>query len=166
MGEEEWRDVVGFEEYYAVSSFGRVFSKRTKIYLRSGSDSLNGYQQLILSVKGVHKNKYIHILEAEAFLGPGNGRDVNHIDGVKSNNHLWNLEWTTRSENILHAFRMGLKRGTGGVPKQRIQLVETGEIFESQHAAARAIDGSQGGVGMVVRGEISSYRGYHFERVE
>ena len=66
----------------------------------------------------LYKNKKnhtftIHRLVAQAFLpNPENKEQVNHIDGNKLNNHLSNLEWTTKSENMLHAYQKNLSKVT------------------------------------------------------
>lgn len=111
---EEWQDIKGFEGLYQVSNFGRVKSlkynktEREKIL----SLSSNGYGYLNC---GLHKNKKtklvrVHRLVAEAFIpNINNYREVNHIDGDKTNNRVDNLEWCTRSENMKHAYDNKLK---------------------------------------------------------
>ena len=65
----------------------------------------NGYPVLNLYNNGLSKQEYIHRLVAKAFIpNPENKRTVNHIDGVKTNNCVSNLEWSTDSENISHAY--------------------------------------------------------------
>ena len=68
-----------------------------------------GYYLVTLCYKGKQKNKFIHRLLAEHFIdNPENKPVVNHIDGVKTNNNLSNLEWCTVKENSQHAVNLGL----------------------------------------------------------
>ena len=73
----------------------------------------NGYKYVTLYHKNLGKKLYIHRLMAELYLpNPENKRTVNHIDGIKHNNALSNLEWHTDSENIQHAYDNGLNHGS------------------------------------------------------
>lgn len=117
MDKEVWRWVVGYEGLYMVSNKGRVMSvpriKQTKNrrYGKSGMeiahhDNGNGYRILTLSRDGVHDQRSVHRLVAEAFIpNPSNLPEVNHKDGDKANNQVENLEWVTKSENMQHASR-------------------------------------------------------------
>lgn len=74
--------------------------------------SKEGYWRVELWNKGVGKKYLVHRLLAEAFIpNPEKKETVNHINGIKSDNRLENLEWATRSENQTHAYRNGLQRG-------------------------------------------------------
>jgi hypothetical protein len=102
--EEAWKDIEGFEGLYQISNTGRVKSLRKEIILKQ-HNTPNGYPYIILKVQGIQKNKMIHRLVALTFiLNPKNKPEVNHKDGNKQNNHVENLEWVTRQENIEHAF--------------------------------------------------------------
>ena len=109
---EEWRDVVNYEGLYQVSNFGRVKSfHRKKVRLLDLETDLNGYIRCGLYKNGKTRHAFVHVLVAQAFIqNPENKSDVNHINGIKADNRVENLEWTTRSENIRHAFDMGLRK--------------------------------------------------------
>lgn len=121
MMKEIWKDIDGYEGYYRISNLGRVKSlcrailrgkNPMKIKERILTPSLNtcGYFQVDLR-KGKEKRKQHrnHRLVADAFIQKIEGKDyVNHKDGCKTNNRLENLEWCTFSENIKHAYDIGL----------------------------------------------------------
>lgn len=108
--EEIWKDVKGYEGRYKVSNLGNVKSLigRKERVLRPLNQS-KGYYKVILYNKGNRENRCIHRLVAESFISnPENKIDVNHKDGNKHNNNVSNLEWNTRSENMKHAYRIGI----------------------------------------------------------
>lgn len=114
----EWKQSLSCPSFL-VSSDGSVKNKRTKRTLRP-FDNGHGYQYVSKFVGGKKrkKNYYVHRLVAEVFVpNPENKPCVNHIDGNKKNNCASNLEWCTTSENIRHAYRIGLRPYT---EKQRI----------------------------------------------
>lgn len=96
---EEWRDIVGFEGKYRVSSHGRVWSNRKKKYLTSGVNS-RGYAHVCLAVAGKKYWRRVHRLVLEAFSEDfSEGLQVNHKDENKLNNRLDNLEMCTGQYN-------------------------------------------------------------------
>ena len=114
MPEEIWKPIAGFEGRYEVSSLGRVRSLvdnkgRKRIKIRKTRLTKSGYLYLNLWIKCKMHTKVVHKLVAEAFLDkPDNAQCINHINGVKTDNRVENLEWCTFSENSLHAIRTGL----------------------------------------------------------
>lgn len=117
---EEWRPVVGWEDIYGVSSLGRIRRERPAKRAIVGlilkpNTNMWGYQYVILKDRARQKTVTIHPLVAAAFIGPRPpGLDVNHKDGVKTNNAMDNLEYVTRSANIRHSFRLGLSKPRTG----------------------------------------------------
>lgn len=103
-----WKDVVGWEEFYSICDDGRVLGKkRMSLLIPIMKDS--GYLAVSLMANKRKIQITLHRLVAEAFISnPENKREVNHIDGDKSNPHVSNLEWATRKENAEHASRTGL----------------------------------------------------------
>lgn len=106
---EIWKDVVGYEGIYSVSNLGRIRRDETKLILKR-SPKAGGYWGVALCSLGVSRQIMWHIVVCRAFHGEKPTRkhtDVNHKDLDKSNNRADNLEWQTRSENILHSQASG-----------------------------------------------------------
>ena len=105
----EMRDIVGWEDLYAVTDDGRVWSKRSEKYLKVGV-AANGYEQVALSRSGESKTVRVHRLVCEAFNGSPIGENmvVDHIDGNKRNNRAVNLRWVTQSQNVRSAHDLHL----------------------------------------------------------
>lgn len=161
---EEWKEIPDYPNY-EVSNMGRVRSKtRTitqsknkKIYRRVMKETYlktrkqnSGYLTVWLCKDGISKAFTVHRLVALCFLPyDDSNKDVNHKDGNKTNNCLSNLELTSRSENISHAYKVL------GHPKSRskkVRCVETGEIYNSVVEAGKKCNVSHKSIYHVLSG--------------
>ena len=121
--DEEWRDVVGYEGYYRVSSNGRISSEtRTITYsdkkpprilpgaiMATARNRFTGYMSIRLNKDGMAKTFSVHSIVANAFVANPHGyHSINHKDGDKTNNRADNLEWCTPTQNMRHAVKYGL----------------------------------------------------------
>ncbi len=115
---EIWHPCAGFETHYEVSSLGRVRSIARHVPHHKGGFRLSparvlrqaisgsGYALVSFCVDGVKSNQSVHRLVARAFISnEANKPQVNHKNGVKTDNFVSNLEWVTASENGLHSYR-------------------------------------------------------------
>lgn len=121
---EIWKDIPGYEGLYQASSDGRVkalkktwYSGKNHSVVKTKEEhiikpniSKCGYWKLTLMKNSVPQYVRKSRIVALAFIyNPENKPQVNHINGNKLIDAVWNLEWSTGSENILHAVRTGLK---------------------------------------------------------
>lgn len=109
--QEIYKDIVGYEGLYQVSNLGNVksFKYGKQRILKPGVNKC-GYLNLNLWINSFSKNFKIHRLVAKAFIENIDNKEyVNHINGIKTDNRVENLEWCTASENQLHSYKLGLK---------------------------------------------------------
>jgi hypothetical protein len=139
---EVWRNIEGYEGLYQVSNIGRVKSLKGEIEkMISISIKETGYHRVTLIKDSVCKRKYVHVLVAEAFIGKSD-LEVNHINGIKSDNRVENLEWVTKSDNIKHAYKIGLKKKYNGSLNGNSFLTKEQVIeikYETSHLSQRQI---------------------------
>lgn len=92
------------DTYYIVYSDGRIYSEKTKRFLKPRADT-NGYLQVALRINGNTVEKLVHRLVAKSFLKrKSESMVVNHKDFDITNNHVDNLEWVSQKENIHYSF--------------------------------------------------------------
>lgn len=114
--DEQWLPMAKFypnqQDYYFISNYGRVFSTFHNSLVRVRPNR-NGYMYINIGLKDTSRvNVALHRAILATFNPISNYEllDVNHKDGNKANNCLYNLEWSTRSENVKHAFDSGLSK--------------------------------------------------------
>ena len=106
---ELWKDVAGYEGVYQVSDLGRV--RNAKGHVLKGQIVNSGYFVVHLQSggKATRRIHTVHRLVASAFVdNPYQKPEVNHKNGVKTENNAGNLEWSTRLENVRHSYATGL----------------------------------------------------------
>lgn len=150
MENEEWKDVVGYEGRYEVSSLGRVKNVGDPRYLgliMSAHKSKVGYLRIGLSNGRKRRMITAHRLVALAFVPNPDGKpQINHKDGNKLNNHPSNLEWCTPREDRIHAVKhglaaTGLRHGAYAKPESRRTGEKNGraKLTESDVVRIRAM---------------------------
>ena len=136
--QEIWKPVVGYEGYYEVSNLGNVRSvdriciqKNSKCekYKHSYKGKIlkqfknnSGYMRVQLCYNHKSIGKSVHRLVAEAFIDNSNNyKCVNHINGIKTDNRVENLEFCTYSHNNREAFKLGLNKNIKKVNQYDLQ---------------------------------------------
>ena len=142
--EEIWKDINDFEGLYKVSNLGSIKSLITNKILKTPINRY-GYNYINFRKNKKNYNKLIHRLVAIAFIpNLKNKLQVNHINAIKTDNRIENLEWATAQENMNHAESMGLlklrnKAALKASSKQTIDL-NTGIIFDSMKQACESLN--------------------------
>lgn len=182
-GNEEWKDIPGFEGKYQISSFGNVKSVdrilphktygtwhiKERILKPHWNGQGNSKYQCVHLQSGNGKMSCIsiHRLVAEAFIpNPDNLPQVNHIDGNKANNAVSNLEWATGQENTNHAWRTGLCKPIVDAKRRPVINLDTGERFDSLADAERSFGASFGAISHVLNGKHKRAHGYRWAYAE
>ena len=164
MSDERWAQVNGYPNY-SVSNEGAIRSRaRGSCRIMSTKPDRHGYPKVMLCRNGTRTTKSVHSLVAEAFVdGYRDGMQVNHIDGVKTNNRASNLEWVSQADNIRHAYTNRLNAGPRG---KRVRVVETGCVYASEIECAEAVGGSKAGINGCLKGRRRTHKGLHYEYAE
>lgn len=172
---KQWKKVpINEFSFYEISNFGDI---------RNGDKILKpsihkGYQVVVLCNKGFRRTINVHRLVALAFIdNPNNLPCVNHKDGNKQNNCVFNLEWCTHGQNEKHAWKLGLITFTDNmrkavtktvlkeVEKQKkpVKCFQNGKlikVYESASEAARSIHGDQAHISECCNGRRLTHKGF------
>ena len=105
---EIWKDIEGYEGYYQISTFGNVRSFHFKNPKLLKLRNINGYKFVCLCINQRRRTVPIHRLVAKAFIpNPKNKPNINHINFIRNDNSIFNLEWCTQKENVMHSYKNG-----------------------------------------------------------
>jgi hypothetical protein len=181
------KPVVGYEGYYEVDQFGRVFGLDRSVVVVDGNRSYTkhlkgrqikqamhgkGYKVVTLTKDGKMANLYVHRIVAEAFLpNPDNLPMVNHKDEDKANNFVENLGWCTAAYNRTYgnAVENHAKTLIGRKSEKRIPVIQRYvdgtfvKQFDSVSEAALAVQGAAGAISAVCKGKRKLAYGYRWE---
>ena len=189
--QEIWKDIPQYEGLYQVSNMGRIKSLLRKIdnsSVKGGKYTVNekiknvhlqnsGYLVVQLYKNGKYKNLLLHRIVAETFLPQKkNKNEVNHINGIKTDNTINNLEWVSSSENKKHAIKNNLwhspnKNLYGGNNPKAIKVIMIDKqthkkirIFDSIIDAAHYLGKNKSGaIVNCCKGNLKSAYGYVWE---
>ena len=155
--QEEWKDVVGYEDRYEVSNFGNVRSKSylkesmnmhgaisfmTKPRALSLGTHTDGYKQVSLCRDRTRTTFKVHRLVAIAFIPNEGGKpQVNHKNSVRWDNRVENLEWCNNQENVTHGYESGSNSNAGELhPRSVLDNALVYEIRSLYDSGVRCIE--------------------------
>lgn len=171
---EVWKDVIGFEGLYRISSYGRLFywgrekgngsgSYKRDCRLFDVKPLKSGYLIVTLSKDGFRVRYLMHRLVALHFVdNPENKPQVNHLDSDPGNNYFKNLEWSTQSENIQYAYDQKRKFA---IKRPVFKMDRDGNILKEYDSASDAvIDGfSFKSISAVCLGKEPTHHGFKWK---
>ena len=143
MDKEIWKKIP-FNLDYEVSNLGKIrhltktiydinnggYKTLNKITILKGYKNQKGYLRVEIP-NGINATYQIHRLVAQAFIpNPDNKPQINHINGIKTDNRVENLEWCTNSENQKHAWKLGLNKASKKKQKHIIQYDKNKNIIK------------------------------------
>ena len=172
--EEIWKPVTvdgEIYENYEVSNMGRVrslnYGGRTGVVkMLKPSVRTDGYLQVGLQKGGKQKMCLVHRLVAYAFIendNPTEKTDINHINEIKTNNRVENLEWVTRKQNTNHGTR---NERVAKILSKKVICVETGIIYESTIEVERKTGLDQSSICRCCKGKQKTCGKFHWEYVK
>lgn len=173
---EEWKAIVGYEGSYEISILGRIRSIgkfNVKPLIMVQSQRREGYLRVSLRKPNSLKTYNVHRLVAIHFIdNPENKKEVNHKNGIKTDNRKENLEWVTPSENIKHSFdklgRKGVgawkgKYGKDNASSKKVICLNDNEVYDSVRLAALKYKLNEKSLSAVCRGKFPSLHGFKFK---
>lgn len=126
------KDILEFDGLYKVNELGEVYKFNSNgLKKMKNQIDKDGYEVLNFKFGGKIIGRKVHRLVAQHYIpNPLNKRCVNHIDGIKTNNKVDNLEWVTHSENMIHATKLGLAKNKGELnPRAKLKNTQRDEII-------------------------------------
>lgn len=180
ISKEVWEDIgvvrnIDYKGYYQVSNQGSVrgldryvnavYGKKLIKGIALSQSNIKGYRSVILTKNGECKTFLVHRLVLTAFVpNPENKPTGNHIDGVKTNNYVSNLEWATDLENIRHGWKLGLNNSKH--IEKSVDMFKNGEYistFRSMTIAGKIMNIFRENISACCRGIVTTAGGYNWE---
>lgn len=165
--DERWREIE-YLEGFRISSYGRILDDQS---LLVEPWIQNGNPYIRLSKGGSSFKGSVYLLVVQAFFRNFEGLDVEHFDGDPCNNYIDNLRFMYDDPNI-RGTRSILTRKTDSDLKvldkrirSKVQVNETGDVFESVAACAYFLDIKASGISMCLNGKLDNYRGLSFRYI-
>lgn len=163
MEKEKWK-VITYAPKYMVSNYGNILSmQRRNPKLLAQKTDKNSYKTVHLCcMPGKPKDFLVHRLVLEMFMPIENMQtmEVNHIDEIKSNNYIGNLEWSTPKENCNYGKRNAI---LSKKQSRKVICIETGIVYSSSKLAAEATGTCRSSISNCLNGIRNKAGGYHWE---
>jgi hypothetical protein len=157
---EIWKDIKDYEGLYQVSNLGKVKSlKFGKEKILKPGKSKKGYLAVVLCDNTIRKTFKVHRLIALTFIDNlHNKPQINHINGIKLDNRVDNLEWCTNGENGKHAFDNGLRIPQKGENRynsklKEFQVINIKKDNRSHRVIAKDYNVDHSLIGLIKRGK-------------
>lgn len=158
---DECKTHFNFPSYY-ITTDGDIISKKTGRKMTPIITS-KGYQKVFLiNASGIRKERFVHRLVAECFIPHTDERkdQVNHINGVKSDNRVSNLEWVTNTENMSHVVKNDYMRVRKVFVRQMDLNGNFIAIYNSISEASKLTGADESTISKCCRGKRNSAKGY------
>ena len=163
---EIWKDIEGYKGIYQISNEGNVKSlnriarsgKKVKEKILKKAQDKDGYILFTLCKNGTQKTVKAHRLVATAFIPNINNKPcVNHLNGIKNDNTVTNLEWVTVSENTQHSYNnklqgKGSKHGRSTLTVEDVKNIRA-TVGKTQKELALQFNSYQSVIGRILRNE-------------
>lgn len=146
------KDIVGYYGFYQIDDNANIYSIRNKRNLTPHLHH-SGYYTIGLSVNG--KSKYFiraRLVAIHFIPNPNNYKEVNHKNGIKTDDRVSNLEWVTPSQNIIHYYEV-LGKGSRRKINQYSMDMKFIKQWPSISAAAKSVRGSTGNITITCQGK-------------
>lgn len=157
------KDIKGYEDRYAITSCGRVWSYLTNKFLKPASNKY-GYQTVVLRKDNMNHTYLVHRLVAQAYIdNPHNLPEINHKDENASHNWINNLEWISTEDNLRYGTHM---EKVNGKKRKAIYCQELNKSFDGVRIAARELNLCPQSISDVCCGKQKTTGGYHFWFIE